>query len=337
MEENKDIKVQNNHQTNEEKNEKNGRGLFYFVIAFAVIIIAVVGATYAYFTATARTDESNAVTAGSTEVSLGIEVDRSGANTNLIPASDVVAKYAYAEKKEIIYTDECIEYAVNEDGSQVGECMKYKKDPSSTCLDDNGAEVCSAYTYTVINSNNASQKLKMYLGTNNNQFANLWFAVYTDTGVDTDGKPIRTRISDPQPVAKEGAAEVEITPRVVDGEGKEEENAYFNSLAYPQLDAVNNRKTYTIILWIKELSDGKSDVANPEYDQTESDGRGKTFSGYVRVSSGDGGVTGKIGTATDDTDFTLPTSQPEENEEEITSTPEPSDTSTPQDPEEGQE
>jgi len=331
MEENKDINIQNNHQTNQEKNEKNGRGLFYFVIAFAVIIIAVVGATYAYFTATARSDDSNAVTAGSTEVSLGIEVDRSGANTNLIPVAENIAKYAYAEKKEIKYTDNCIEYAINEDGEQVGECIKYQKDPQSTCLDDNGAEVCSTYTYTVINSNNAQQKLKMYLGTTNNQFANLWFAVYTDTGIGADGKPIRTRISEPQPVAKEGNQEVEVTPRIVDG--NEEQTQYFSELAYPTLNATIKRKTYTIVLWIKELYTGESDTNPEDDDQTELDGRGKTFSGYVRVSSGEGGVTGVIGDAADYDDTVItspsqPTSQPEENEDENSSTPEPSDSPT---------
>ena len=60
--------------SNKENNEKKGRGLFYFVVAFAIIIISIVGATYAYFTATAQTGPENSVTAGSTSVTLGLQL-----------------------------------------------------------------------------------------------------------------------------------------------------------------------------------------------------------------------------------------------------------------------
>lgn len=301
MEENKNINIQNNHQTNQEKNERNGRGLFYFVIAFAVIIIAVVGATYAYFTAFAVTDGNNEVTAASSKVELGIEVDRSGANSNLIPVSENIAKYAYAMQKTVTDTDECLAYETDELGSPTANCIKYKKSKNSTCIDDDGAEVCSTYTYTISSSNTSPQKLTMYLGTNENQFGNLWFAVYTNTGVDADGLPIRTRISEPQPVPKNSGDLIEITPIVVDGDA--EQTAAFEAFAYPTLTAAEP-KTYTIVLWIKDLdTDGNNDPNegdddDSDDDQTEVDGNGKYFRGYVKVESGNGtGVTGQIGNA----------------------------------------
>lgn len=286
--------IQENKKVEGNNNERKGRGLFYFVIAFAVIIIAVVGATYAYFTATAITG-ANDITTGSANVTLGLEIDNSGANYKLIPAEENVVKYAYSQQKDITYSEtECDIYDTDEMGSPTETCKVYKKIHNSTCVDDSGAEVCSAYSYTVINNNSSAQTLTMYLGTTKNEFANLWFAVYTDTGVDSEGKPIRTRISEPAPVSKTAGTdgEVMITPIVV--EDNEEQTAYFNSLAYPTLTADNPTKTYTIVLWIKEMK-GDSDPSND--DQTEVDGNGKTFNGYVKVTSGNGnGVTGEIKT-----------------------------------------
>ena len=65
-----DNKIENNKK---EKNEKEGRGLFYFVIAIAVIIIAIVGATYAFFTASTRSE--NSITTSSASLDLKLETD----------------------------------------------------------------------------------------------------------------------------------------------------------------------------------------------------------------------------------------------------------------------
>lgn len=284
----------NNIQDNKnEENEKKGRGLFYFVIAFAVIIIAIVGATYAYFTATAQTNAENYVTAGSANLTLGIETDSTGANYKLIPATEAIAKYAYAEQTEINYSDtDCDEYETDEYGNTTETCKTYKKLPNSTCVDDDGSEVCSTYSFTVVNSNSSSQTLTMYVGTTENQFANLWFAVYTDTE-DENGNTVRTRISEPAAVPTITEEEVRIDPIVVTGD--EEKTEYFYNLAHPTLTADEPRKTYTVVLWIKEMS-GDEDTSDD--DQTKVDGDGKRYYGYIRITSGDGtGVTGIIGAA----------------------------------------
>jgi len=351
MEENKNLNV--NEQAHVAKNnEKKGRGLFYFVIAIAIIIISVVGATYAYFTASARTNVENSVTAGSTSISLGIETDRSGMNSNLIPVSDTIAKYAYAMQPTITYSEtECATYKMSPEGQPTEECETYKKNPNSTCVDDSGTEVCSAYSYTIINNNSSNQKVTMYLGTTKNTFANLWFAVYTDTAVlDEEGNPTygedgqaitqRTRVSEPMPVGGIGE-EVRIAPIVVDGD--EVQSTYFANLAIPTLTVSVPRRTYTIILWIHELK-GNNDERNvydeskagttDADDQTAIDGD-KAFEGYVSIKSGDGnGVTGLISGvgSWDDTPvaggMTTPTLP-----EDTSGTDEPEDTTEVQDPE----
>ena len=50
------------------ENNDNGRGIFYGVIGVATLVVAIIGATFAYFSATAVSN--NAVNVGTTTVSL---------------------------------------------------------------------------------------------------------------------------------------------------------------------------------------------------------------------------------------------------------------------------
>lgn len=285
-----------NQVQNDKNNEKKGRGLFYFVIAFAVIIIAIVGATYAYFTASTRTDDGNSITTGSTSLKLGIETDDTGANYDLIPTTAQIAKYAYAMQKEIKYVEpeECVTYKKDETGNPTSECLVKKKQANSTCIDDSGSAVCSTYSYTIINDNVNPQTLTMYLGTTYNEFKNLWFAVYTDvTSTDTEEvqTTTRTRITEPKQIPtkqQDSSTQQDEIKMEVRTDIEESQKAMFESLAHPTLTQENPRKTYTVVLWIEESGD----------DQTAIDGDGKTFKGYIRATSGDGkGVTGVIGAA----------------------------------------
>lgn len=305
-----DNKIENNKK---EKNEKEGRGLFYFVIAIAVIIIAIVGATYAFFTASTRSE--NSITTSSASLDLKLETDSSGSNYDLIPTDDVIAKYAYANQLTVTYDQtKCAVYKRDSEGQITSECETYKKAANSTCIDDEGQSVCSPFSFTVTNDNVNPQTLTMYLGVTTNEFQNLWYAVYTDvtTGTSEEQKTIRTRITEPKavPVGNQAESPMEIRTDI-----DESETEKFKNLVHPTLDSTTPSKTFTIILWIKETS----------INQTSSDGYGKVFNGYVRVTSGDGdsGVTGRLTLATDDVVITSPTTS--------TTTPEPTSeaTSTP--------
>ena len=338
--------IQNNQENVANMNEKKGRGLFYFVVAFAIIIISIVGATYAYFTATATTKEENAVTAGSSSLTLGLETDSSGLKTALIPVSENIAKYAYAEQKTVTYERKlCKAYDYEEDGvtpkyetdeggnikydvygNPIKKCAVLKPDPNSTCVDDSGSDVCSYYTFSVINNNSSEQTISMYLGTYSNSFANLWFAVYTDVKTVTENELgereetiTRTRITDAKPVRTDLDTEKEVKFIVRTDKAEDEE---FLGLVNPKLETLNSRVTYTIVMWIKEMKDDE----NPENDdQTDVDGN-KQFSGYVRVTSGDGaGVTGTISQANGYDDTETPTSPPEEEPEDTSPVTSPTD------------
>ena len=79
-------------------NENNGgKGLFYGVIGVATLIVAIIGATFAWFTATAAGDKTTTVTSGN----LVIEYTDSTnlVATNLKPATEEQVQAAYANSK----------------------------------------------------------------------------------------------------------------------------------------------------------------------------------------------------------------------------------------------
>ena len=118
---------------NEQRN--NGRGIFYGVIGVATLVVAIVGATFAYFTATAYTTENN-ITGNMATVSLSLAVskvttvDEAG---GMIPMSSGM-----------------VEKAVNNGTNDV-------------CKDDNGNAVCQVYAITVTNTSSAAQYVDGYV------------------------------------------------------------------------------------------------------------------------------------------------------------------------------
>lgn len=111
---------------------KNRSGIFLGVIGVATLIVAIIGATFAYFTARANSTLDK-VTAGSTTLALGFE-DTDGTNlkANLIPAEDHIAIYAANEQP----------------GTEDNE--------NPQCIDDNANEVCSVYQFTIGNPNKST-------------------------------------------------------------------------------------------------------------------------------------------------------------------------------------
>lgn len=126
----------------------NGRGIFYGVIGVATLVVAVIGATFAWFTASAGT-EGNEVTAGSKEADTLTFTAVTNLKDNLIPVDD---------------TDSRFPGFVGVD--------------SSKCLDTNNNEICSVYQFTIGNTGTIAQQIGVTLVPATNTFTNLWFAVY---------------------------------------------------------------------------------------------------------------------------------------------------------------
>ncbi|MDY4996783.1 MAG: hypothetical protein SO108_03690 [Bacilli bacterium] len=124
----------------EQKN--NGRGIFYGVIGVATLVVAIIGATFAYFTATA-TNATN-ITGNMASVSFGLDVH----------------KVTTADEKlggMIPMSNSMVEAAVKGNGKQD------TADTQQICVDDNGNAVCQIYKISVTNSGTAGMFLDGYV------------------------------------------------------------------------------------------------------------------------------------------------------------------------------
>ena len=127
-------------------NHYNGKGLFYGVIGIATLIVAIIGATFAYFTATQTNDDT--ITGNAASINFGLDVERAETtdqtNGGLIPMSNTMVEQA----------------------------VKHSK----ACVDDNGNSVCQIYKITLTNESSASMFLDGY----------VTLSSKTETGKSTD-------------------------------------------------------------------------------------------------------------------------------------------------------
>ena len=129
-----------------DSNHYNGKGLFYGVIGVATLIVAIIGATFAYFTATQTND--NTITGNAASINFGLDVERAETtdqtNGGLIPMSNTMVEKAVSAE--------------------------------TPCKDDNGNSVCQIYKITLTNQSSASMFLDGYVTLTSN----------TETGKSTD-------------------------------------------------------------------------------------------------------------------------------------------------------
>lgn len=118
-----------------EQKKQNGRGIFYGVIGVATLVVAIIGATFAYFTASQT--NNNVITGNMATVNFGLAVTpvvNPGVTNGIIPMSNNMIEKAVAN------------------GSTKG-----------VCVDDNGNAVCQIYKITVTNSSTATMFVDGYV------------------------------------------------------------------------------------------------------------------------------------------------------------------------------
>lgn len=138
----------------------NGKGIFYGVIGVATLIVAIIGATFAYFTATSRSGEyltGTAATAG-----LAVHVTRlTGFSTGEGATEATNASFVMVPQ-----LDQTLNYAIT--GTAGKGVAGLGTDSQGKCIDANGSLVCSIYKITVQNVGSAaidvSGKIQFYAG-----------------------------------------------------------------------------------------------------------------------------------------------------------------------------
>ena len=138
--------------------ENDGKGIFYGVIGVATLIVAIIGATFAYFTATATNNET--IKGNAATVSLGLSVE----------------KVSHGEKGLVPQLETALSSAMKGvDGAGTGE---------DSCVDANGNTVCQVYKITVTNSGTGDAKLNGTLALEKGKITNLKWATVTGWGTD---------------------------------------------------------------------------------------------------------------------------------------------------------
>ena len=142
--------------------DRKTKDIFFGIVAIATLIVAIIGATLAYFSITASSNEG-AINATSATVSIeysdGKQVTAQA--DELIPSAfDVVQK---------VYEQNVKNADVSDDLSSTG----------NICIDSNSKQVCSAYRFTV--ASDLERTITATLNNEHNGFTYLHYALYDVT------------------------------------------------------------------------------------------------------------------------------------------------------------
>lgn len=264
--------------------ENNGKGInvFYGVIGVATLIITIVGATFAYFSATTNSAEG-AITAGGATVTLGFTEgagNEKGLKADLIPVDTEQAGF-----KKIV-------------GQGEGDCK-----------DDNGNNICSVYTFTVNNpSETVAQRIYGLVRPSKNEFTNLHMAIFKGTAADIGDNFDVTAAAVSAEATKYTAASDGSFSKTPDAAAVSRKHVIGNvgdlifadyhltkgsttDIPVPAFEQVldpEESATYTIVLWIEETGSAQNE------DQKALFGAGVFFTTEGGSGENKTGVTGVI-------------------------------------------
>ena len=216
-----------------EEHKNSRRGVFYGVIGVATLVVAIIGATFAYFTASGSV--TNNITGNMANISFGLTVEKvvdPGATSGMIPMSNTM-----------------VETAINNKGD------------NATCVDDNGNAVCQVYKITVTNNSTAAMFVDGYIALAGGSGVNTDFKNYTNT-------PTTMRWAQ---VFKQGAGADSSSKYSTAGTqrlGNNSENAVFTTLDAPTTDGTNGTDGFNSNHILTEEGDilGTTSISGNAYD-----------------------------------------------------------------------
>lgn len=143
-------------------NDNKSRDIFYGVVAIATLIVALIGATLAYFSISASSNEGAVnATADTVSISYNDGQQVTAQADKLIPASIEVVKEAYSRSRESFGSEGAMS--------------------DNICIDDNDRQVCSIYRFSVTSDSN--RDIVATLNSEANGFTTgLSYAVYDVSG-----------------------------------------------------------------------------------------------------------------------------------------------------------
>lgn len=238
---------------------KNGQGIFYGVIGVATLVVAIVGATFAFFSATANS-APDAITTGGAQISLNFTQVATGIKSNLIPVDE--SKSGFNAVPGVT---------------------------AQSCKDLNGNNICSVYQFTVTNpSGNAAQRIYGTLTPQTNTFTNLHYAIFKGTAEQVGATSNKFDVDGTAVTAVSNATKNTIGTNgdlvIADTQLTKDSKTPITLAPLEQVLDGGESVTYTIVLWIHETGS----------DQTTADS-GKSFAGGVTFTTANGSTSGVTG------------------------------------------
>ena len=254
----------------------NGRGIFYGVIGVATLVVAIIGATFAYFSASISSDE-NAITTNTTVLELTYTEGAQNMRSDLIPVNAIGNESVFKVYPGVDTT---------------------KTSGKGTCRDDVGNSICSVYSFTIGNPSDTvaqtvSGSLKVTANTTTGTeampgegFKNLYYAVFKGlpsefTNYDLSLSPVRTDSTSAK------AGDLIVGPTKITAVGSDDHAWEFTQEQLENKTTNKSTTSYTVVVWLEE----NGDENNSE--------QGGMFTAQITFDTGnDVGVTGTIGSAT---------------------------------------
>ena len=168
--------------------EKRKTQTFNLIIGVATLLIAIFGATFAYFTATARSNPGE-VTVKSAMISISFERGTEIKALNLIPSTQSVMLKKYMKEQTLDddhlegYTEDEFERDYDEyvDSDDYNQDELMEKYADRRCIDAKGKEVCYVFWFSVTSDaedDGGVTEIVSYITVNRNEFQNLSYLAY---------------------------------------------------------------------------------------------------------------------------------------------------------------
>lgn len=197
------------------------RGIFLGVLSVATLIVSIIGATFAYFVASANGNE-NAAQAGAANVAGTLTLTETvDYRQNMIPVTETLMKTSYKRTEAATGTGataKCAGISKTEEGSE---------NPTVYNL-------CSTYVFTLKNTASIPQTVYANLESTTNGFTNLYYCIYEDeNSIDTE------------------TVACGAVPAVKDTEGARAKNIFNVTLPAGSEETPSTAK-YSLVLYINE-------------------------------------------------------------------------------------
>lgn len=256
-------------------NQDNGKGIIFGVLGILTLIIAIMGASLAYFTATAK-GTPDEVTVQATTVAISYTQGQNLVAEDLIPAEFSVVDWAY--KRGV----------VQEDGLDVDK----------QCIDNQGYKVCGVYRFEVSNeygTKDATIEGTITTETNveeneeQKEFENLMYTVYEVTKEESGNVISRTEINSGNHT-KFGKVAGTSTTQLFNRSLTGGESLTANQVSVP----AGQKKYYEVLIWLNEVSEN---VSTDDGSGAQDFEQGLKYKGTLSIKlSGVGDkITGEIG------------------------------------------